>query len=130
MTRKLNTPFVIAALVFLLIVLTVGWTAIKPAEAARHWWLELTETERGYYMLGYITASWTWSQGMYEADQIERLPAPARHVYNLLAPSASYTWDELSAAVTGHYTNTDSNTPVWEIIHTYATEFRRNQGDM
>ena len=129
MTRR-NLPFVIAVFVFLLLVLTVVWPVIMPSEISRHWWLDLTETERGYFMLGYITASWAWSQGMYQADQITRLPTPARHVYNLLAPSASYTWDELSAAVTGHYTNTNSDTPVWEIIHTYATEFRRKQGDL
>lgn len=105
---------------------------MHPSTAGHNWWQALDENEQGFFILGYITASWVWSRGIYEAQDFEELSPPIVHIYNLLAPVSTYTWEELTLVVSAYYRkHPDSETPIWEIIHSYATEPRDTiQGDI
>lgn len=128
---KRNLPFIIAIAIASLI-LIAAQPQVNLETASSNWWLGMTEVEQGYFTLGYITASWTWAQGIYQANSFEELNGPTRHVYDLLSPAATYQWRDIAAAVTRYYSQPDADLtrPIWQVIHEYATEYQYERGGL
>jgi hypothetical protein len=126
--RHKNLPFAMAVVIIVL-TLTAADSWTTPSTLDQGWYLQQSERARSLWLRGYVTASWVWATGIYAARQVEDLPLTVRHIYNQLAPTSGYTWHELDAIIMNYYRNNpDSDLPVWQIIHTYATEFRTDEG--
>lgn len=122
-----KTPYFIAVIIAAIILLPASRPWFNPATASAHWWEQLTENEQGFYLIGYLTATYAWAQGIHQAEDFGDLSDATRHVYNTLAPASTYAWTELDTAISNYYRNNpDSTRPVWEVLHRYATDFRDN----
>jgi hypothetical protein len=121
--RHKNLPFALAVVIIVL-TLTAADSWTTPSTLDQGWYLQQSERARSLWLRGYVTASWVWATGIYAAGQVEDLTPTTRHVYNQLAPTSGYTWHELDNFIMRHYReHPDSELPVWQIIHTYATQF-------
>lgn len=131
MNPRSKLPVVTAIIIFSLLLLAAQ-PALELPRASNTWWLSMTEAEQGFYLIGYLTASWTWAQGLFQASRIEPLNEPVAYIYNKLAPAASYSWHELDTAITNFYSSptTDHTTPVWRVLHEYATQFKTPEGEL
>jgi len=131
MRRSNHTIVLILATIVALIIVLTASSSIVPSQADGQWYAQLRENERAYYLIGYLTANTVWANGIYEANEMEPLSDPVKHIYRLLSPASSYTWHEIDNAIMSQYNNgVGLDTPTWHLIHTYADTTKEQGGSM
>lgn len=126
---RVKLPFFLAIVLAAVVLLTAADAWTTPSTVSGEWYMQQSQTVRGYWLRGYITASWVWGRAVYEAGEIGGYTDEMRYIYRMLMPTSGYTWHELDAAITRHYReNPDSDLAVWQVIHDHATTVQRFEG--
>lgn len=120
-------PFIIAIIIAALLAALVIYPAfatpsVRPSQADATYWYALDGGEKTAYLTGYITASWVWATGIFEAQSFGDLTDQTAHVYRMLAPAAAMTWPELELVINAHYAN-GGDQPLWKIIASHQPLF-------
>jgi len=82
------------------------------------WWLSQTAPEQHAYCLGYITANWTWSEGLYQISEYNSGVSPlVRQLYDQLAPITAADATTLTIQINNYYRKYGPDTPLYQLIH-------------
>lgn len=126
---RVKVPFILAVVIVAVILFTAAETSMRPSTMDNSWYLEQSRHERGYFLRGYITASWVWATAVYEAGEVGGYTDEVRYIYRMLMPTSSYTWQQLDDIIVRYYReNPDSDLAVWQVIHDHATIVQRFEG--
>lgn len=128
MKRKL---IILGLIITACLTVTAETVVMTPSTVGYQWYSSLDEGEQAAFLIGYITANWVWSTGLYDSQSYEDFTDPVRHIYRLLAPATTTSWQELDAAIERHYADhPDSELTLWMVIHEWADEFRSTGGKL
>lgn len=88
-----------------------------------HTWATWSATQRDAFTLGYITATWAWSDSLYVASRTSDLSPDTIYVYNSLSPvsEAQHVW--LSNQITQAYATEPPDVEIYKIIHSLVPDW-------